>query len=181
MDLSPYIESLQRDLTNAAAPGGPEMSRAAGLLGTSLESSARLTMLEVLAEAAAEITARLSSATVEVRLHGRDADLVVTEEQATPPAYPSAAPSTVESGDVARITLRLPEQLKEHAEAAATAAGVSVNTWLVWAVTAAVGAPPSWPGPPRGGPPHPPPPPPPGHPSPGRGRGARRLTGYAEA
>ncbi|HLL66995.1 MAG TPA: toxin-antitoxin system HicB family antitoxin [Micromonosporaceae bacterium] len=179
MDLSPYIESLQRDLARAAAPGGAEMTRAADLLGASLDSSARLTLLEVLSEAAAEITASLRAATVEVRLHGREAELVVTEEESGPAAaYPASHPGP-ESGDVARLTLRLPEQTKEHLEAAATAAGVSVNTWLVRAVNAALAgsAAPQWPGPPGN-----PPSPQSGYPAPPRrGRGARRLTGYAEA
>jgi hypothetical protein len=175
MDLSPYLESLRRDLTNAAAPGGPEVTRAADLLGMSIDASARLTLLEVLSDAAAEITSRLSAATVEVRLHGRDADLVVTEDAGPPVAYPPA-PAGPESGDVARITLRLPEHLKEQVERAAATDGASVNTWLVRAVTGALSttAPP-WPAPGAWAddPPRPP--------APGRPHSGRRLTGYAEA
>src|SRR6185437_16770585 len=79
MDLSPYIDGLQRDLAASAAPGGPDVTRAAELLGGSLEASARLCLLEALSEAAAEITSRLRTATVDVRLRGREADLTVTE------------------------------------------------------------------------------------------------------
>jgi hypothetical protein len=64
-----------------------------------------------------------------------------------------------EDGSVARISLRLPDGLKGRAEAAAAAAGTSLNTWLVHAVTAAVRAP------------SPPP----------TGRGPRRYTGFARS
>ena len=161
MDLSPYLESLRRDLANAAAPGGPEVIRAADLLAMSIDTSARLTLLEVLSDAAAEVTSRLGTATVEVRLHGRDADLVVTEDPGPPPAYP-ATPAGAESGDVARITLRLPEHLKEQVEGAAATDGASVNTWLVRAVTTALStAAPPWPAPASWADDSPPPPRPP--------------------
>src|SRR3954451_4204677 len=155
MDLTPYLESLRADLATAAAPGGPEITRAAEMLGHSLESSARLALLEALSDAAAEITTRLSDATVEVRLRGRDADLVVTVlEQPTSPAGP-AVPPPVDGGDLTRLTLRMPETLKTHVEQIAAAEGVSVNAWLVRAVTAAISypsAPPAPPVPPRGRP-----------------------------
>jgi hypothetical protein len=156
MDLSPYLESLRADLAAAAAPGGPETARAAELLGHSLEASARLALLEALSDAAAEITTRLRDASVEVRLRGRDADLVVSPVAAAPedPAPP------VDGGDLARLTLRMPEALKTHVEQTAAAEGVSVNAWLVRAVTAAVQRPA---GPPPGG------------------RGGRRITGFAQA
>src|SRR6478609_2326236 len=89
MDLSPYLETLRRDLAAAAAPGGPDVHRAADLLAGSLEASARLVLLEALSDAAAEITARLShddggQVSVEVRLRGREAQLVVTETEPHP-------------------------------------------------------------------------------------------------
>ena len=176
MDLTPYIEGLQRDLAATAAPGGPDVTHAAELLAGSVAASARLLLLEALSDAAAEITAKLGTATVDVRLRGREADLAVT--QVAPPAEeeePAAEPIAADSGELARITLRLPEGLKERAEQAAAREGMSVNAWLVRAVLRAVqGA-----GRPAGFPPPPPMPPMPPMP-PGR-RSGRRLTGYAEA
>ena len=135
MDLTRYLETLRADLTAAAAPGGPETTRAAELLGHALTASARLALLEALSDAAAEITTRLPDAGVEVRLRGREADLVVTHTSPEPPAAPGPpAPD----GDLTRLTLRMPESLKAHVEQAAAAEGVSVNSWLVRAVTAAV-------------------------------------------
>ena len=164
MDLTPYLDGLKRDLTATAAPGGPEVARAAEALLTAMEPAARLCLLEALSDAAAEITTRLDSASVEVRLHGREADLVVTE--ATPPDTEPAAPVPPPdvTGDVTRITLRLPEPMKEAAERAAATRGVSVNSWLVGAVAAALGV---------AGPPGAPPAP--------AAKLGRRFTGYVQA
>jgi hypothetical protein len=176
MDLTPYIDGLQRDLAASAAPGGPEVTRAAELLGSSIESSARLLLLEALSDAAAEITARLRTATVDVRLRGRQADLTVTEidDIADEPAAPAptvndivgALNRTIDgAADLARVTLRLPEPLKEQVERAAAVEGISVNAWLVRAVATAVGRPPT----------------PPTPPSPPRRGPGRRITGFAQA
>ena len=162
MDLNPYLETLRRDLEASAAPGDDDVRRAAGLLSGSLEAAARLSLLEALSDAAAEITTKLDNASVEVRLRGRAADLVVSET--APPGPPEPQPATeTESGDVARITLRLPEGLKGQVEQAASAEGISVNAWLVRSIAAAV----------RGG-------------TGGGGRSTRtrlgrRVTGYAQA
>jgi hypothetical protein len=155
MDLTPYLEALRADLAAVAAPGGPDTARAAELLGHSLEASARLVLLEALSDAAAEITTRLDGASVEVRLRGRDADLVVTHATAAP----AEPPPVVDGGDLSRLTLRMPEALKTHVEQTAAAEGVSVNTWLVRAVTAAVQRPAAPPSGPAG----------------------RRITGFAQA
>ena len=164
MDLTPYLESLRSDLSAAAAPGGPETTRAADLLGHALEASARLALLQALSDAAAEITPRLHGPVVDVRLRGREADLVVTEAAAEPAAAPQPA-APVDGGDLTRLTLRMPEALKAHVEHTAAAEGISVNAWLVRAITAAAaGGPPSGPSP-----------------EPGRGRPGKRITGFAQA
>ena len=162
MDLTPYLESLRSDLSAAAAPGGPETTRAAELLGHALEASARLALLQALSDAAAEITVRLHGPVVDVRLRGREADLVVTEPATSAP--PSSAPPPAEGGDLARLTLRMPEGLKSHVEQAAAAEGISVNAWLVRAVAAAAGET-------QAGPP----------PEARRGRTGKRITGFAQA
>jgi hypothetical protein len=167
MDLTPYLETLRADLAAAAAPGGPETTRAAEMLGHALESSARLALLEALSDAAAEITTRLSDATVEVRLRGRSADLVVTavdEPAVVEPAAP-AMPPAVDGGDLTRLTLRMPEALKTHVEQIAAAEGISVNAWLVRAVAMAVSYPPV----------------PPSPPVPPRGRPGKQIKGYFQA
>jgi predicted HicB family RNase H-like nuclease len=165
MDLTPYLETLRGELMAAAAPGGPELGQAAELLSGPLEVSARLALLEVLSDATAEITAQLSAASVEVRLRGRDAELIVTEV-AEPVAEPPAAEAEPVSldGDLARLTLRMPEPLKERIEAIATNEGVSVNAWLVRAIAEVAGRKPAKPGKP-------------GKPT----STSKRITGYAQA
>jgi hypothetical protein len=140
MDLSPYLESLRRDLAAAAAPAGDDVARTAELLTLALDASARLCLIVVLADASAEITTKLDGPTVEVRIRGREADLVVTTLAAPAHEAPPAAPDPLltEGGDQARLTLRLPEQLKEAAERAAAAEGISVNSWLVRATANAL-------------------------------------------
>jgi hypothetical protein len=173
MDLTPYLETLRADLAAAAAPAGPETIRAAELLGHSLEASARLALLEALSDAAAEITTRLPEASVEVRLRGRDADLVVTQHAPPAPPAPPTVPPPPDSGDLTRLTLRMPESLKTHVEQTAAAEGISVNAWLVRAVTAAVSFPAG--APPAGAPGFPPP----GFAGPGRN--PKRVTGFFQA
>ncbi|MEU7878025.1 toxin-antitoxin system HicB family antitoxin [Microbispora bryophytorum] len=56
-----------------------------------------------------------------------------TAREATPPAGPPFG----EEGGTARVTLRLPEHLKVRVEEAAARQGISVNAWLVRAVSAA--------------------------------------------
>lgn len=139
MDLAPYLDTLRRDLAATAAPGGPDVTRAADLLAGSLDASVRLCLLEVLSDAAAEVTTKLGSTSVEVRLHGREADLVVTEVEQPRAATPAPPPAVADaSGDIARLTLRLPEALKDSVEQAAGAQGISVNAWLVRAIASAV-------------------------------------------
>jgi hypothetical protein len=138
VDLTPYLDALRSELMAAAAPGGPDLGRAAEMLSGPLEVSARLALLEVLSDATAEITAQLSAASVEVRLRGRDAELIVTEV-AEPAALVAEAVPVNLDGDLARLTLRMPEPLKERVEAIAAADGVSVNAWLVRAIAEVAG------------------------------------------
>jgi hypothetical protein len=162
MDLRPYLESLRADLAAAAAPGGSDVARAAELLNRSLEPSVRLILLEVLADAAAEITAGLSDAAVEVRLRGREADLVVSRSH-QPGAMPAPPGPMSGSGDLTRLTLRMSESLKAHVEQCAAADRMSVNAWLVRAVTTAVQRPAESP------------------PSPPKPRRGKHLVGFAHA
>ena len=77
-----------------------------------------------------------------MRLRGQDPELVVTRapEAAAVPSPPASAPADTVDDESAtfRTTLRLPERLKTRVEQAAGADGVSVNSWLVRAVSAAL-------------------------------------------
>jgi hypothetical protein len=150
MDLMPYVDNLRRELAVAAEAGGPEARALAERLTGVLEAATRLTLLEALSAAADEITGELAPGSVEVRLRGGDPAFVVTPPHTAPSAEhaaggaeiareaaPPAAPPTAEEGGTARMTLRLPEHLKVRVEEAAGRQGISVNAWLVRAVSAA--------------------------------------------
>ncbi|GGU87691.1 hypothetical protein GCM10010211_62310 [Streptomyces albospinus] len=148
MDLTPYVDTLRRELAVAAEAGGEDARELAERLTAPLESATRLTMLNVLSAAMDEITRELAPGSVDVRLRGLDPDFVVTlppgdnghPEAATAPAEPLAAPLPADGdeGGTARVNLRLPAHLKARAEEAASREGLSVNAWLVRAVSAAV-------------------------------------------
>ncbi|MFI9452374.1 toxin-antitoxin system HicB family antitoxin [Amycolatopsis sp. NPDC052450] len=149
MDLTPYITSLREDLANTASAGDEQTRRAAALLSSALEPAARLTIMNALADLAAEVTAALPGHVVDVRLDGRDVRVVVTgsgsgeraEQSAPRQEAPREAPRgpKIDTGDITRITLRLFEQVKGQAEAAAAAQGVSLNTFVSQAVQGALG------------------------------------------
>ncbi|MFJ5901886.1 hypothetical protein ACIQFZ_42695 [Streptomyces sp. NPDC093064] len=148
MDLTPYVDTLRRELAVAAEAGGDEARELAERLTAPLESAARLTLLNVLSAAMGEITRELAPGSVDVRLRGLDPDFVVTPppagggapaEQAAPvEPLKTPAPADGDEGGTARINLRLPAHLKTRVEEAASREGLSVNAWLVRAVSAAV-------------------------------------------
>lgn len=180
MELTTYIETLRRELGSAAEVAGPDVSAAAERLAMALDPAVRMTLIEVLSDAADEVTRQIDPGVVELRIRGREPQFVVTaplvSEHAAPmeppaPPAPPAPPVPGEGEDgTARMTLRLPESLKSRIEQSAASAGVSVNAWLVRALGAAVGNPQS--GPPFG--------PPPGYgPPPGRSGPGKRISGWA--
>ncbi len=168
MDLSEYSESLRRELTSITKFAGEDIARAAEMLSETLDSSVRLALLDVLSAAADEITASLDGATIDVRLSGTEPQFVVNTTR--PAEDPSAdTGDTAEDAGNARITLRLSEGLKTRVETAAVNAGMSVNAWLVRAISRALDG---SSGRTQARPPFPPPPP---------GRPGKRFTGFARS
>src|SRR5213080_3239612 len=104
--------------------GDDAVAEAARRIAAALEPSLRLRLMDVLGEAAVELTSQLPDGHVEVRLAGGDPELIYVEERSGP--VPTADDSLS-----ARVTLRLPETLKAVIDAAAQEAGVSANTWLL--------------------------------------------------
>ncbi|HEX6469140.1 MAG TPA: toxin-antitoxin system HicB family antitoxin [Streptosporangiaceae bacterium] len=147
MDLTPYVEDLREKFAVAAETGGEDARALAERLMVPLESAVRLALLDVLSGAMDEVTRDLAPGSVEVRLRGLEPAFVVTpppgggsrQSDATM-APPPPGPQQAEADDTttARINLRLPGHLKARAEEAASRAGVSLNTWLVRAVGAAL-------------------------------------------
>lgn len=144
MQLDRHLERLHERLTLAAQTGEEQEARAAQRLLASLDDSLRLTLLDVLSAAAAEITRELAPRSVELRLRGPDPEFAVSAP-ADPFEREGDGAPTVAGGDApaggegtARINLRLPEQLKARVEQAAEQEGLSINAWLVRAVAGAV-------------------------------------------
>lgn len=127
MNLTIVLEGLEEDLLGLAELGDERSARVARRLAEALGSNLRLKLLDLLSQAAVELSAKLPSGHVEVRLAGQEPELV----------YVAAAdgPPEAAAGDLsARITLRLPESLKAAVEQAAARESVSTNTWLVRAI-----------------------------------------------
>ena len=135
MDIGRHVQAIQSDLAAAAALGGEGTAAAGERLAAAVESSLQLRLLDVLTEATLGLNAQLSSGHVEVRLAGRNPDLVVVSDDRG-----EGEPSAPAPGDdlSARITLRLPEVLKTQVEAAANGEGVSTNAWIVRALSRAL-------------------------------------------
>ena len=171
MDLSPYVESVRAGVADAASLADKHTQRVAERLGTAIESSTRLALIQALSEAAGSISAELAPSSVELRMAGQDPEFVVSVQTAE--AEPTLIIPEPEPGDegtsessaaepddepVARITLRLPQSVKTRVDEMASSEGISTNAWLIRAVMDALadrgGSRYEWPQPPR--PPRPP-------------------------
>lgn len=149
MNISLYVEDIHRQLEVAAEAGGEEARALAERLVRPLDAAIRLTLQDVLAAAAEEITTELAPGSVELRLRGRDPEFVVTPppiedsaevDDATTSGWPAGVgPHASAEGDettMSRINLRMPDDLKARIEQAAGDEGLSVNAWLVRAAVA---------------------------------------------
>jgi uncharacterized protein (DUF1778 family) len=146
MDLSQYVQQLREDLASAAAAGDEQTQRTGALLGAAVEPAARLAIMNALSDLAAEVTAALGDRVVEVRLDGRDVRVAVSRDEGPGPGPDPDPPfrgfgggfGGADTGDISRITLRLVEQIKNQAEQAAAAQGMSLNSWVAQAVQGAL-------------------------------------------
>ena len=136
MQLQRFVDALRADLTAVAELGDEATAEAAARLVVTLQASVGLRLLDALSEAVLELNDKLPAGHVEVRLTGQDPEFVYVSDEAEAPAAPADEAYT------ARITLRLPDALKGAIEIAAGREGVSVNTWIVRALSrSATGAP----------------------------------------
>lgn len=152
MDLTRYVDDLQHRLALAADAAGDDARELAGRLTAPLDAAVRLVLLDALTAAAGEISAELAPGSVDVRLRGGGPEFVVSAPAGavgpaadpvgppSPPSAPAGLPPApdVDAGATTRTTLRLPDHLKAQVELAAAQSGISVNTWLVRAVAAAL-------------------------------------------
>ncbi len=133
MEITPHVEAIRADLA-AVVEGDEQAAAVAERLGRALESSIQLRLLDALGQAGLELSGQLPSGHVEVRLAGRDVQLVYVPDQEAA----EAAPPGEDEGVTARITLRMADGLKVRIDAAADAEGLSANAWLVRAAQRAL-------------------------------------------
>jgi hypothetical protein len=157
MELERYVEDIQRQLVDAAEAGGDEAGDLAQRLLPPLDAALRLALQDVLVAAVEEITTELAPGSVELRLRGRDLELVVTPppvdtrddrladgtdetapDQEPMPGDVLAGALEGDESAMSRINLRMPDHVKARVEQAAGADGLSVNAWLVRAAGAAL-------------------------------------------
>lgn len=133
MELEQYVSDLHRQLAVTAESGDESTRAAAERLAAGLDAATRLVLLDALSAAVGEITRELAPTAVDLRLRGREVEFVVSQQSAD-----DELPIDVDDVSTSRTTLRLPDALKTRVDDAAAAEGLSVNTWLVRAVAAAL-------------------------------------------
>jgi hypothetical protein len=130
MNLTNLIDGLREDLQAAADLGDERAAHIAQRLGDVAGAHLRLKVFDLLAQAALEVSSKLPSGHVEVRLAGQEPELIFVDD------VPGDTSSVGEELS-ARVSLRLPESVKAAAEKAAAREGVSTNAWLVRAIARA--------------------------------------------
>jgi hypothetical protein len=145
--MSLVVEGLRSDVMSIAELGDDTVAEVAERIGDLLGRSMPARVLELLSDAAADLSSQLPDGRVEIRLAGDDVELTyVEDEEVTADGRPGPGPGPGsdadgidsagrrlgDDGDLsARITLRLSEGLKSRVEADAAREGLSVNAYVV--------------------------------------------------
>lgn len=145
----PILERIRERLDELVALGDADIREAGSRLVVALEDGLRVALIDAVSSVADEVSSQLDDAHVEVRM-GAHPQVIVVDDEAPRERHASADEFT------ARLTLRLPPDLKERITARADEAGVSVNAWVVQALDRATDRP-------------------------RRDSGGRRLRGYARS
>jgi hypothetical protein len=126
MRMSLVVEGLRSDAISVGDLGDDTVAEVAERIANLLGRSAPARILDLLSDAAAELSAELPEGRVEIRIAGDDVDLAYVEDEHGGPCDGGG-----ESDLPARITLRLGEGLKARVEEGASREGVSVNAFIV--------------------------------------------------
>ena len=110
--------------------GDERVAQIAQRLANVLGANLRLRVFDLLSQAALELSSKLPSGHVEVRLAGQEPELVFVDDNRD-------GIGAIGEELSARISLRLSENLKLTVEQAADREGVSTNAWLVRAIARA--------------------------------------------
>ena len=127
MQTSSFVEGLIEDLAALAsiAPEEGAVRQASQQLSRALAVAVAPRLIEALSDVALELSAQMPSGHIEVRMAGRDPELVYVEDPEVGARAAGADSMT------ARVTLRLSEALKARIEKASEIEGMSLNSWIV--------------------------------------------------
>lgn len=132
MQTSWFTESLRSDLEAVGSMGSEKAMKVADRMITVALPLAKARMLEAMSMALAELSAVMGVEGIDLRVSGDDVTFVPTQAD-RPPAVVD------QSGEQARFSLRLPDDLKTRVDDRAASEGISTNTWIVRTLEAAVG------------------------------------------
>lgn len=125
MQTTAVLHNLESSVQNQLAlVTDPAIEAGGRAVLNSIHPALREAALELVNQAADEVRAQLPGHRVEVVLADGEPSLRITSEE-------EASPSPVEGDFGARITLRLPDSIKDIIERAASDSGDSVNAWVV--------------------------------------------------
>jgi hypothetical protein len=79
MNLTIVLEGIQQDLQRLSELGDERSAQIAGRLSDALASNLRLKLFDLLAQVAVDVSAKLPSGHIEVRLAGQEPELVFVD------------------------------------------------------------------------------------------------------
>jgi hypothetical protein len=123
MKMSSFIEKFAQDLRGLGKLGGADLESAVERLLPAIEPILQSRLLDALSEVAQDIKENLPGGRLEARLNGEEITFAFLPDDEAPRETPTDLN--------ARITLRLPDDLKSRIEQAATREGISLNSWLL--------------------------------------------------
>lgn len=130
MKLEPVLTQIDTNIEAQLRWADPAVAEMASGFVDALRPAIRAAILETAQQVAAEISAQLGDRRVEVRLVDGDPELVVSQASDWAQESIESAAAPAEEME-ARITLRLPSNLKGIIEEAASTSGDSINSWVV--------------------------------------------------
>lgn len=123
MQLEPIMTEIEAAIEAQLQLADPTVAESAELFLQAFAPAVRQGLLRAVEQASAEISAQLGDRRVDVRLADGEPELAVTSHDHSP---------VDQNEDLeARLTLRLPTNLKQIIEDAAATQGESINGWVV--------------------------------------------------
>jgi hypothetical protein len=131
MRISEVADAISADLAALGGLGDEATAETARRLAAAMQAPVTARLIELLGQVATELGAAVPGRRVELRLASGEVQFVV---EATP-EQPLPGEEAGGEGTGARITLRLPLQLKTKVEEASAREGLSLNAYIVRALS----------------------------------------------